>query len=136
MLKIVVDTNVLVSSLLEIGPSKMITDLWIDGRFELITSPKLFNELLTALKKPKLANRVSQADIDNFSSLILADATIVTPAHTINICRDPKDNKVIECAIQAKANIIATGDKDLLILHPFHGIDIIPPAEVIKRIVQ
>ncbi len=134
MLKIVLDANVFISSLLETGPSKVILDLWIDEKFILVTSPKLILELINALKKPKLTNRISPSDIESLLTLIQEDAMIVTPTQTINASRDAKDNKVLECAIQAKANIIGTGDKDLLVLHPYAGIDILPPSKLLARI--
>lgn len=46
-------------------------------------------------------------------------------------CRDPKDNKFLELAFAGKANCIVTGDKDLLVMHPFRGINIISPFDFI-----
>ena len=134
MLKIVADTNVLISSLMEKGSSKAVLDLWVAEKFTLVTSHKLINELTTTLKKRKLANRISETDIEALLDLIHEDAIIVTPTHTINACRDPKDNKVLECAVEGKVDIIGTGDGDLLILHPFRNIDILTPADLIKRL--
>jgi len=134
MLKIVADTNVLISSLLESGSPKVILDLWVAENFSLVTSLKLINELTTTLKKPKLSNRISEADIESLLDLIHADAIIVNPTHTINDCRDPKDNKVLECAVEAGADVIVSGDLDLLVLDPFRGIDIILPSNLIKRL--
>lgn len=51
------------------------------------------------------------------------------PLEQIEECRDPKDNKILEVAVEGKADVIVTGDKDLLVLHPFRGIPIIGPAE-------
>lgn len=52
--------------------------------------------------------------------------------HTVTICRDPKDNMVIETALAAGASIVVTGDKDLLTLHQYEGVSFITPAEYVK----
>ena len=50
----------------------------------------------------------------------------------ITACRDPKDNKFLEAAIAARADVIVTGDADLLALHPFRGIPILSPAAFLE----
>ena len=134
MLRIIVDTNVLVSSLLASGPSSAILDLWRNKRFTLISSIDLLNELITTLNRPRISKRISETDAKDLVKLLEERALFVAPEVKIEVCRDPHDDKLLKCAIESKANIIATGDKDLLTLHPFRGIDIIPPADVIKRI--
>jgi uncharacterized protein len=52
---------------------------------------------------------------------------LVDISETINICRDPKDNMLLELAISGKANVIVSGDSDLLVLHPFRDIAILQP---------
>jgi putative PIN family toxin of toxin-antitoxin system len=51
---------------------------------------------------------------------------------SINLCRDPKDNKFLELAIEAGAACTITGDKDLLVLHPFENIPILSAADFLK----
>jgi predicted nucleic acid-binding protein len=54
---------------------------------------------------------------------------LVEITEMIEACRDPKDNKVLEVAVNGQATCIVTGDEDLRILHPFRGIPILTPAE-------
>ena len=51
----------------------------------------------------------------------------------VQACRDPRDNKFLEVAVNGRADILVSGDKDLLALHPFRGIDIITPADYLTR---
>ena len=134
MLKVVVDTNVLISGLLGSGASSAILDLWRDKRFVIVTSTDLVNELIATLSKPKISKRFSEIVSQELIELIEERAVFIDPKIKFEICRDPKDNKVLECAVEGKADLIATGDNDLLVLHPFRNIDIIPPSELLKRL--
>jgi putative PIN family toxin of toxin-antitoxin system len=58
---------------------------------------------------------------------------MVPITHTIRECRDPKDDKFLELAVNGRANVLVTGDKDLLALHPFRGIPILAPAQYLSR---
>ena len=53
---------------------------------------------------------------------------------TVRACRDPKDDKFLEVAINGGAEWIVTGDNDLLVLHPFEGVDIVSPADYLARL--
>jgi predicted nucleic acid-binding protein len=52
---------------------------------------------------------------------------------TITICRDPKDNKILELAVSGQASYLLSSDKDLLVLHPFQGIEIVTPADFLAK---
>ena len=56
------------------------------------------------------------------------------PSTHIENCRDPKDNQILEVAVDGKADVIVTGDNDLLVLHPFRGVPIVGPAEFLARL--
>lgn len=64
---------------------------------------------------------------------LLRLATPVTVTEQIDTCRDPKDNMVLELAVNGKARCIVTGDRDLLILNPFRGIPIFTAAEYLQE---
>lgn len=66
-------------------------------------------------------------------SNILSNAIFFSPTETITACRDPKDNKFLELAVSAKASCIITGDKDLLILHPFREVPILSAVDFINN---
>ena len=56
------------------------------------------------------------------------------PTERIAVCRDPKDDKFLEVAVAGEADVIVSGDQDLLVLHPFGGIPIIPPVAFLRRL--
>ena len=62
-----------------------------------------------------------------FLAGLLREAELVSATETITICRDPKDNKFLDLAVAGKADYIVSGDMDLLVLHPFQGIQILSP---------
>jgi putative PIN family toxin of toxin-antitoxin system len=59
----------------------------------------------------------------------IEDMTSVIVRESIQICRNPKDDKILELALSGQADVIITGDKDLLVLHPFLGIAILAPLD-------
>lgn len=126
MIKVVLDTNVLISSLFWKGHSRSIVDLAISNKIKPITSPEILEETEAVLYEgfPGVPyNRIEEIikDILSYSSVISA-STI-----TVKGLRDIKDTKIIACAISAKAEYIITGDKDLLILKEYKGIKILNP---------
>jgi putative PIN family toxin of toxin-antitoxin system len=58
---------------------------------------------------------------------------VMTPGLLRGVCRDPKDDAILECAVLAKATVIISGDRDLRVLHPYAGIEILSPREYIDR---
>jgi putative PIN family toxin of toxin-antitoxin system len=67
-----------------------------------------------------------------FLNDLLESVKIIEITETINVCRDPKDNKFLELAINGKADYIITGDQDLLVLNPFQTIRILTPQEFLS----
>lgn len=61
--------------------------------------------------------------------MLFKEAELKDPTEKIRICRDPKDNKYLELAVSSDANFIISGDKDLLVLHPFRKISILTPDQ-------
>lgn len=68
-----------------------------------------------------------------FMVSFLKVAEMVEIDEAITICRDPKDNKLLELAVSGNANFLVTGDKDLLVLNPFRGIEIIVPRDFLEK---
>ncbi len=56
-------------------------------------------------------------------------AEMIETGETIAVCRDPKDDKLLELAVSGNADFLVTSDKDLLVLNPFRGVEIITPRE-------
>jgi len=130
MLRVVLDTNVFISVLIGGRLKDELYPLLLRGKFQLVFSSVLFNELIYVLSQPKF--NLEESDIENLRIFLKRRAIFVEPEGSISICRDVKDNKILECAIAEKVDFIVTGDKDLLILSPFHKIRIITPAEFLQ----
>ena len=58
----------------------------------------------------------------------------MTPAERLTVGRDPRDNRFLEVALTGKADVIVSGDQDLLVLNPFDGIPIIPPGRFLQAL--
>ena len=66
--------------------------------------------------------------------LLAAAALWVDPGETVEDCRDAKDNSYLELALAAQAVIIVSGDEDLLVLNPWHGIQVLRPAQFLEEL--
>jgi len=86
---------------------------------------------VSKLALPRIRDKyhLSDEDVETVVTLILLRGEPVTPQYRVTICRDPKDDIVLEVAMAGHADFIVTGDNDLLMLHPFEGIPIVGPAE-------
>lgn len=131
-MRVVADTNVVVSGLLWKGPSRRLLDAARAGRIALFTSLPLLAELEDVLHRPKFAARLARAGVTareltlGYSAL----ATTVSPAGLPpSVLDDPDDDAVLACAIPAAADVIASGDRHLLALGTFRGIPIRKPAD-------
>ena len=129
---IVIDNNIFISGLIKKGASSEIFDLFLKQEFTLFISIPILHELATTLIKPKFNKLIPDTDKITLLKLLKQRSTLVMPSRKFKACRDPKDNKVLDCAFAAKADFIITGDKDLLVLSPFHKIPITTPNEFLK----
>jgi putative PIN family toxin of toxin-antitoxin system len=82
---------------------------------------------MAVLQRPRIAPKIAPFVFDNLRALF-AGAELVTVAEHVAVCRDPKDDKFLELAINGRADVIISGDADLLTLNTFHGIPIITPS--------
>jgi uncharacterized protein len=132
-MKIILDTNVVVSaSLLAHSVS---FKAWSKAKFsgKIISSDRVFIELVDTLIRSKFDKYVTLESRKEFISEYRKLCDFIEITHTVSICRDPKDNKYLELALSGKADCIVTGDKGLLILHPFENIPIITPRDFIEN---
>jgi len=97
-------------------------------------SPTLFEELLFTLRRP--AFELTQRDIDRLATFLMLSARFVQPDQSVSICRDPKDNTLLECLLAARPSCLVTGDRDLLVLNPFQGIPIVTPRAFITEFLR
>jgi putative PIN family toxin of toxin-antitoxin system len=133
MQRIVVDTNALISRLLlpRSVPGQAICKATVTA--QLLASDATLAELADVLARPKFAPYVSIQDRQQFIRLLGRVAEMVPITHVIRACRDPRDDKFLELAVNGGAGVIITGDKDLLALNPFRKIAIITPAQYLLR---
>ena len=127
--KVVVDTNVIISSLLGLqGNSHKIIGMIKNSEFILVTSYQQFGELYRVLDYDKF--QFSQEEKHEIKSLILELAVFVTPKEKILVLtEDPSDNMILECAVEGDVDYIVTGDRALLELENFRGIRILTPRQ-------
>jgi uncharacterized protein len=131
--RIVVDTNTLVSRLLLANSVPAQAVRKAVGEARLLVSDATMTELADVLARPKFTAYVSLEDRQQFFRLLGRIAEMVPVVHTIRACRDPRDDKFLELAVNGEADLIVTGDEDLLALDPFRGIPIITPAAYVGR---
>lgn len=129
---VVLDTSVIISALLSAeGPPAQIIDLWEAGVFDVAISTPLLDELKRALDYPQV-KKFQKMTPDEINTLLGRWSTIsvyVEPEVALEVVEDdPDDNRVLECAVAAKANYIISGDKHLLDLGEYRGIEVLPPA--------
>ena len=132
MLKAVVDTNVLISGLLGSRTNRRIIEAFRDEEFLLVTSPLLIEEFLRVSSRPRLSVYFSARERQAIAWFLQTQTHLATPKRRFHICRDPKDNLLLEVAVAARASILVTGDQDLLVLHPFRRISILTPAQFLQ----
>lgn len=134
----VLDTNVVISSLISIsGPPVDILDAWRERSFVWVTSEELIRELERVLERPHVRKYVRSDEGEEFLRLIRQLARIVLPAQRIDFLTvDPDDNRVLEAAVEGKADYIVSGDSDLLDLREFRGVAIVTPARFAAMVAE
>ena len=131
-LRIVIDNNVLVSQFLlpDSVPGQAFQKAY--RHHTLVSSLPLLVELAEVLSRKKFDGYATRAEREEFLKNISLTAVLVETPTRVSACRDPKDNQVLEAAVNGDAQIIITGDQDLLNLDPFHGIRILRPADYLQ----
>ena len=131
-MKIVLDTNVLVSGIFWKGIPYSILQSWVEGKFELVLSEKIFDEYsrtLAIISKGKKDELITK-----WLLLIAENSTFITIQKRFFLSADPDDNKFIECAIAGNAQFIVSGDSHLLDLNTILNTDVISPSTFIKKL--
>ena len=131
--RLVFDTNTLISALLlpDSQPAHAVKKGIHEGKISV--SRDTLSELADVLSRTKFDHYISvedRKDYFRYFSRVVEEVEII---RKVTICRDPKDNKFLEVAVNGQAKIIITGNKDLLVLHPYQSIEIISPAQYLKK---
>ncbi len=133
MIKVVFDTNIFISAALKKNstPDKALT--YAIDTMQLLISDATYNELEEKLLAAKFDKYVHIQTRKTLLNTLRTVSEKIIIKKTISACRDSKDNKFLEVAVNGHADFIVTGDKDLLVLHPFEFIEILTPADFLKR---
>jgi putative PIN family toxin of toxin-antitoxin system len=134
-MRVVVDTNVFISAALkEKTPPDTPVHLAAASHL-LLKSTVTERELFVTLDRPRLAPMIPPDFVDWLHELMAA-AELVAITERIAACRDPKDDKFLELAVNGHDDVLITGDRDLLALNPFRGVPIITPADFVLDATQ
>jgi uncharacterized protein len=130
----VFDTNVIVSALLfENGkPAQALRYALTNG--EVLLSLDLLEELNDVLGREKFNRYLTSEEREEFLETLIERAVLIEITENVQECRDPKDDKVLELALNGEAQYIISGDKDLLVLHPFRNVSVITVDEFLKTV--
>lgn len=132
MIRVVLDTNVYISALMFGGLPGELLDLAFAGEFLLVTSPVLLDELE---EKLRFKFGVETADVDLIRGRLERIAEIVSTASVLSVIKDdPDDDRVLECAMVGRADTVVSGDRHLLKLAAFEGIQIVTVRQFMDKI--
>jgi putative PIN family toxin of toxin-antitoxin system len=136
-MRVVADTNTIVSGLLWRGTPHLLLDHAREGTIKLLTSPALLMELEDVLRRPKFAQRLEMAGVEAHDLALdyAALAEIVEPDVVETVIEDdPDDDEVLACALTAGADVIASGDRHLMALGEYRGILVLSASELIQKV--
>lgn len=135
MSRAVIDTNIFIRTIIKpLGSVAPIIVRIREGKFELIYSQWLLDELKEKLEARRIKDRYKLSDkqIQELIETITGFGKEVEPTRTVTVCRDVDDNHVIEAALEGNADYVVTGDNDLLSLKQFENIRFIQPKEFLE----
>ena len=125
-MKILIDTNILISALFFGKFPKEFLNEVLDENFEICINDKIFSEYEKTITKKIAKKKVLN---ETLYEKFLGEVRFFESISDLKICRDPDDDKFINCAIDAKAIYIVSGDNDLLTIKNFAGIEIVTARE-------
>ena len=138
-MRVVADANILVSAALAPSPqspSVRIIDAALDGRIELVMSPALLEEIADVLSRPRIRRRLSADDAQLFLADVAAQVVMLAdPLDPPTVCRDPDDDYLVALAMIAGAEVLVSGDDDLLAVEPARaGVEVMTPRQLVDRL--
>jgi putative PIN family toxin of toxin-antitoxin system len=133
-LRVVLDTNVLVSALILKGRLSRLVDLWRMGRITPVLSRETFEEFKRVLEYPKFS--LSKSEIQGIlQQEILPFFEVAEPVDQVaGVCRDPDEDTFLACAASAKVAFLVSGDKDLCSLGKFGPVRILRPDQLLSML--
>lgn len=132
-MKVVVDTNVVISGVFFGGNPGRVLEAWRDGKIELFVSAEVLDEYRRVGER--LEDQFPRVSLAPFLALVLANATIVEPAVLPKpVSRDPNDDPFIACAVAGNCDANISGDRHLLEISGYEGIEVLTPRQLIEVI--
>ncbi len=130
-MKIVIDTNIIISAIFFGGQPFECVKMLQDGVFCACVSDKILDEYREIFQRflSKYPEKMPKIQLEE----IIKHMIKITPTSQINVCRDPDDNKFIECAVDGHCIYIVSGDKDLLAVKNFDDIEILTLNEFFTK---
>ena len=131
-MKIVLDTNVFISGIFFSGPPHRILQSWRNGRVQLVLTPEIFEEYRRVAEV--LQEKFPAVDLIRLLELLLVQAEMcqAEPLPEV-VSADPDDDKFIACALSSGSKLIVSGDKHLLDVDGYRGIEILKPRAFLER---
>ena len=126
-MRIVIDTNVVASAMFFGGHPRQLLEFLVERKLEAFASCEIIAEYQRTANE--LCAKYSEKPVHLPLSMILAVITVIEPTSKVQVCRDPDDDKFIECAMDAHCVYIVSGDKDLRSLQQYNGIQIVTVSE-------
>ena len=130
-MRVVIDANVFVSAVISTGVPKQVIDRWYEGCFDLVISPAILEEIERVFRYPKLSQRYNLpwSRIEGVLMRLRSQADQVVPSQRLDVIeQDPSDHRYAECAVEGGAEILVSGDRHLLALGEYQGVQVLDPA--------
>jgi putative PIN family toxin of toxin-antitoxin system len=134
---VVLDTNVVVSAaLIRGGNEDRLLRAWQRGAFDLVLSPPILAEIGRALLYEKLQKFrwMSEEEVISLLEILGQESLLVPGRLTVQVSRDPADDRFLAAAIEGRARYVVSGDKDLLAVNAYRGIRIVRPAVFLETL--
>ena len=131
-MRVVLDTNVLISGIFFSGPPAEILSHWRKGNFTAVISEPIVLEYTRVAEE--IGHKFPQIEITEILGLFILNSEIVDPGGLeIRECEDPADNRFLECAIAGGCEVIVSGDKHLLKMSEYRGVKILKPRDFLDK---
>jgi putative PIN family toxin of toxin-antitoxin system len=133
MERAVFDTNILISAFLGYGPPFEALNLVYNGKVQLVTSMDLFSELLSVIKRERFG--FPKKMLNRIAVVIYETSEFVEPSSKVDVITvDEEDNRILEAALEGRVKYIVSGDKHLLELKKWKGIEILSARDFVEKI--
>jgi len=128
--RIVIDTNILISGIFFKGKERDIIELWFNGKFDVVCTEEIFEEYSEVITR--FAEKSGGNKHKEIIGIIAKNCIFIKNVYSEKYSRDPDDDKFINCGMSGGVPYIVSGDKDLLILKKIAGIEIITASDLLK----